>query len=229
MIQSARKHALAHPNPAITKICTFEGMASLPILKSPTDNILVLDATVLSTTHIATQREIYTKIFSNAALHWILRSPASRAPIFKTLHTLLQPAGTMVFEMGGMGNVAEMRTALLSCVGRRIGIEKTREVDPWFFPDEVWMRWMLEEEVGGWKVERCEREYRPTRADDGGVEGWVRLMGKQFLDAVGKEKGKGEREECAKEVVEVLKTVTTSPGGGDWFGYVRLRVLAKKI
>jgi hypothetical protein len=126
--------------------------------------------------------------------------------------------------MGNMGNVAEIRTALLSVVGRRVGMEKAREVDPWFFPDEVWMKKMLET-FGGFKVERIEREYRPTKVDDGGIDGWVKLMGKQFFDAV----PEGEREECEKEVGEVLKTVCESPGGGDWIGYVRLRVLARKL
>lgn len=127
--------------------------------------------------------------------------------------------------MGGMGNVAEMHAVFLSVVGRRVGIEKARAADPWFFPDEAWMKQMLEETVGGFKVERIEREYRPTKADAGGIEGWARLMGKQFFEAV----PEGEREECIREACEVLKTVCQSPGGGDWLGYVRLRALARKI
>lgn len=127
--------------------------------------------------------------------------------------------------MGGMGNVAEMRTVLLSVVSKRVGIEKAREADPWFFPDEIWMTRMLEQTVGGFKAERIEREFRPTRADEGGVEGWIRLMGKQFFDAVPEE----EREGAVKEAVELLKTVCESPGGGDWFGYVRLRAVVRKI
>lgn len=50
-------------------------------------------------------------------------------------------------------------------------------------------------------------------------------MGKQFLDAV----AEGEREEAVKEVGSILKSVCSSPGGGDWFGYVRLRVVARKL
>lgn len=120
----------------------------------------------------------------------------------------------------------QVRTVFLSVIGRRIGLEKARDVDPWFFPDERWMTKMMEETVGGFKIEKIEREYRPTKADEGGVEGWVRLMGKQFFDVV---EDKKEKEECVKEICEILKTVCASPGGGDWFGYVRLRVLARKI
>ena len=125
-----------------------------------------------------------------------------------------------------MGNVGEMRAALLSVVGRKIGLEKAREADPWFFPDEIWMKNMLEERVGGFKVEKIEREYRPTKADEGGIEGWVKFMGKQFFDAVADET---ERRACEKEVCDVLKTVCESPGGGEWIGYVRLRALVRKI
>lgn len=131
--------------------------------------------------------------------------------------------------MGGMGNVAEMRTAFLSTVARRIGITAARDADPWFFPDERWMTDMLETRVGGFKVERIEREYRPTAADEGGIEGWVRLMGKQFWDAVGREKGEEEREVCVNEAVGLLESVCRSPGGGDWIGYVRLRAIVRKL
>jgi hypothetical protein len=54
--------------------------------------------------------------------------------------------------MGGMGIVAEIRTVFLSVTGRRIGYEKAKEVDPWFFPapaDEIWMTKMMEEMVRG--------------------------------------------------------------------------------
>jgi hypothetical protein len=109
-----------------------------------------------------------------------------------------------------------MRTTFFSIIGRKIGYEKAREIDSWFFLDEIWMTKMMEETVGSFKIEKIEKEFRPTKADDGRVEGWVRLMGKQFLDAI---EDKKEREECVKEICEILKTVCASPGvGGDWFG-----------
>ncbi|CAD6442288.1 9eadb4fd-a89d-45ff-a90f-13bb26466686 [Sclerotinia trifoliorum] len=189
----------------------------------------------------------YTKIFSNAALHWILRRESIRISFFKHILRLLKPGGILVFEMGGMGNVAEMRTALLSVVGRRCdgGLRRVRECDPWFFPDEVWMRDVLSvvgsgdgdgdgggnaEDaklgVGKWKIEKLEREYRATEADKGGIEGWVRLMGKQFFDVLGEGK---ERMEAENEVCQVLESVCRSPGGGDWIGYVRLRGVVRKL
>lgn len=192
----------------------------------------VLDATQLVNTP-SLQKSSYDKVFSNAAMHWILAtSESQQRAFFQGVHAALKPHGKFCFEMGGFGNVAEMRAALLGAVGRRVGIERAREVDPWFFSDETWMRGMLEDKegggVGGFRVEKIELEYRPTKADAGGIEGWVRLMGKQFFDAVAPE-GNSKREECIKEVGDVLKSVVNSPGGGEWIGYVRLRVLASKI
>ncbi|OLN86810.1 putative methyltransferase C70.08c [Colletotrichum chlorophyti] len=186
----------------------------------------VLDATKIATSETPSlHNPTFNKAFSNAALHWILRPPGSHVPVFTSIRDALLPGGTLVLEMGGLGNVAEMRTALLMAVARRVGMAKAREADPWFFPDEAWLKRVLEEDVGGWVVERVEREWRPTTADRGGVEGWVRLMGKEILDAVPGE----EREEVVREIVEVLSEVCKIPGGGEMISYVRLRCLARKL
>lgn len=172
----------------------------------------------------------YTKIFSNAALHWILGAckadAARQAAVFRASRDALAPGGVLVFEMGGMGNVAEMRAALLAGAARRAGLAAAAAHDPWFFPDEAWAAAMLEHTVGGWKVERSELEYRPTVAAAGGVDGWVRLFGAPFFEAVPEGT---EREETVREVVEVLETVCRNPSGGYQLGYVRLRVKARKL
>ncbi|QSZ36424.1 hypothetical protein DSL72_006301 [Monilinia vaccinii-corymbosi] len=206
----------------------------------------VLDASQLSTLPPAT----YTKIFSNAAMHWILGSASTRASFFADVKRLLKPGGVFVFEMGGRGNIAEMRTALLGVVGRRVGMQRVREVDPWFFPDEGWVRGVFGEEDSGsgsgceneiekegefegkgrWQIEQLESEYRATPVDKGGIEGWVKLMGKQFFDVLGEGE---ERREAEREVCDVLETVCRSSGGGggggDWIGYVRLRGVVRRV
>lgn len=131
--------------------------------------------------------------------------------------------------MGGLGNVSEMRAALHVATTRQVGIDKARAADPWFFPDETWMRRVLENEVGGWKVERVEREWRPTAAGKGGVEGWVRLMGKAFLDVVEAEKGAEGVEQAVREVVDALDVVCDDGSGGQMISYVRLRCLARRV
>jgi len=186
----------------------------------------VVDCTLLPA-FAALQQGSYDKVFSNAALHWILRAPETREDVFSGAAAALAPGGSLVFEMGGQGNVAELRAALLSAVGRRIGVGEARRVDPWFFPDEEWIRHVLAKT--GFEVQQLELEYRPTRCEEGaggGVEGWMRLMGKVFFDAVGDGE---ERERCLEEVLETLETVVHAPSGGYLMGYVRLRVKARKI
>ncbi|TGO16002.1 hypothetical protein BTUL_0033g00400 [Botrytis tulipae] len=203
---AAAKRAAVSEGEKIPEICTFQVLDA----SSPHD---------LSTL----PSQSYTKIFSNAALHWILRPESIRIQFFTEVKRLLKPNGVFVFEMGGMGNVAEMRTAFLSVIGRRCegGLKRAREADPWFFPDEV-----EGEGEGEWKIEKLEREYRATPTDKGGIEGWVKLMGKQFFDVLGDGK---ERKEAEKEVYEVLESVCRSPGGGDWIGYVRLRGMIRRV
>ncbi len=170
----------------------------------------------------------YTKVFSNAALHWILRDASTRMSVFRGVFRALEPGGVFVFEMGGAGNVAEVHTALLAAlVHQGVAIEKAREACPWFFPSEQLMKEMLEEV--GFRVEKMKLEYRPTKLTtekEGGLEGWVRLMGAKFLDVLPTDE---KIEAVVREVCDVLQTVLTHEEDGSmWLGYVRLKVVARK-
>lgn len=170
-------------------------------------------------------------VFSNAALHWILRSERAREGLFGDVARALKKGGRMVFEMGGKGNVAEVNTALVAAVVDvgGVSVEEARGSVPWFFPSEAWMRESLE--GAGLEVRTCELEYRPTKLDpegekgSGGLEGWVRLMGAQILAVV----EEGKRDAVVKRVAEVLRDVITrEEDGSQWIGYVRLRAEAFK-
>jgi len=170
----------------------------------------------------------YTKVFSNAALHWILRDASTRLAVLRSAFRALKSGGKFAFEMGGAGNVAEVHAALLAAVVHQdASIEQAREASPWFFPSEELMKGMLE--GVGFEIEESELEYRPTpltTEKEGGLEGWTRLMGAQILEVLAEEK---KREAAVKEVFEVLKTIMMHEEDGNmWLGYVRLRVLARK-
>lgn len=170
----------------------------------------------------------YNKVFSNAALHWILRDASTRMSVLRGAYGALRPGGTFVFEMGGAGNVAEVHTALLAAlVHQGVAIERARDACPWFFPSEKLMREMLEEV--GFSVEKMKLEYRPTKLTtekEGGLEGWVRLMGAEFLDVLPTD---GKKEAVVREACDVLHTVLSHEEDGSmWLGYVRLKVVARK-
>ncbi|KAI7165326.1 S-adenosyl-L-methionine-dependent methyltransferase [Hortaea werneckii] len=168
---------------------------------SPNCAYRLQDCTALSITSDAILDGTWDKVFSNAALHWILRPPTTRATVFHDIHRALKPGGSFVFEMGGKGNVAEIHSAFTAAlVHAGLSIEEAREACPWFFPSVAWMRQMLE--GVGFEVVKCESEYRPTKLNperedgSGGIEGWLRLMGARFLEAV----DGGKREGVLKEV-----------------------------
>ena len=176
----------------------------------------------------------FDKVVSNAALHWILRDEKTRAETLRGCYEALRPGGVFVFEMGGAGNVAEMHTAFVSALLHHTScsVQQARDVSPWFFPDVKEMRWLLE--GAGFTVDErsLELEYRPTKMEtrpDGtpNVEGWVRLMGRQFLDRAQDE---GKEEEVVREVCAVVETqgICGRADGRGEMGYVRLRGLVRK-
>lgn len=212
-------------------VCGLDGSSNLiQAAKDDFGHIQGIDWEVKDCRHLGdfVPSKQFDKIFSNAALHWILCDPKTRNSVIENCYKLLKPDGTFVFEMGGAGNVAEVHVALIAAlVHHGISIEKAREACPWFFPSETLMRQMLEGE--GFKVEKGELQYRPTKLTDkegGGLDGWIRLHGDAFLQLV----DDGEkRDKVVEEVCAALQSVITRvEDGGSWIGYVRLRMVARK-
>jgi len=187
----------------------------------------VLDCRFLESSEVVMAAR-YHKVFSNAALHWVLRDTSTRMSVLRGVYKALKSGGEFVFEMGGAGNVADVHAVLLSAlVHQGVSIEKARQACPWFFPSERLMKNMLEEV--GFQVLRSKLEYRPTLLttnENGGLQGWVRLMGAQFLDVLDADE---KKEAVMREVCDVLETVLKHEEDGSmWLGYVRLKVIARK-
>lgn len=169
----------------------------------------------------------WDKVFSNAAYHWILRQPETRVQALKAAYDALKPGGKFVFECGGMGNVAEIKTAIISAlVAHGVLIEKARDMIPWYFGSEDWFRTTLQSI--GFSIDKLELEYRPTKLTEkdaegnGGLEGWVRLFGASILH------GQERSDDIVKYACDLLETTTTKEDGTQWVGYVRLRGIATK-
>lgn len=172
----------------------------------------------------------WDKVFSNAAMHWILRDPATRRQFFVNVFAALKPGGTFVFEQGGGGNVAEVQAAAVAALTHAgLSLDEAREASPWFFPTTNWMRATLQH--AGFEVETCELEYRPTKLTaegedkSGGLEGWARLFCAQYLEKV----EEGKREGVLGEICRILDSVIArEEDGAKYLGYVRLRAVARK-
>jgi len=172
----------------------------------------------------------WDKVFSNAAMHWILRNPDTRVNFFHNIYRALKPGGTFVFEQGGAGNVAEVQSAAIAALTHSgLTLEQARDACPWYFPTVDWMSATLRR--AGFEVETCELEYRPTKltADtkdgSGGLEGWAKLFCAQYLEKV----DEGKRAAVLKEICEILDAVVArEEDGTKYLGYVRLRAVARK-
>ncbi|EMC95385.1 hypothetical protein BAUCODRAFT_539183 [Baudoinia panamericana UAMH 10762] len=172
----------------------------------------------------------WDKVFSNAALHWILRKPDTRVDVFRNAHKALKSGGRLVFEMGGAGNVAEVQAACTAAsLHCGLSISEAREANPWFFPSVKWMEQTLADV--GFSVEICELEYRPTKLNpdtpsgEGGLIGWLKLLAAPYITAVPESK----REAYLQEVCDVLDPIMThEEDGTKWMGYTRLRAVARK-
>ncbi|KAI5804281.1 S-adenosyl-L-methionine-dependent methyltransferase [Geopyxis carbonaria] len=160
----------------------------------------------------------FTKAVSNAALHWILAAPETRAQTMQGIFEALAPGGALVAEMGAAGNVAEVHAALAGALLRR-GVAVPQV---WWFPEEAEMRELAK--GAGFVWEHGEVEYRPTVLPEGGVRGWVELFGARFLEAI----EEGERAAVVREVCEQLEWVGRRADGRFVVGYVRLRFVARK-
>ncbi|PVI01526.1 methyltransferase [Periconia macrospinosa] len=169
----------------------------------------------------------WDKVITNSALHWILRDEETRMPTFKAIHAALKQNGRFYFEFGGHGHVSEAFTALLSMlVQHGYSMEEAKAINRWFFPSKEWTQHMLEK--AGFAVEMIEVEYRPTKltdVDEGGLAGWIQLLGAPMINAI----PAAQRSQAVKQVCEILDPVVTKPeDGSKWLGYVRLRGVARK-
>lgn len=116
----------------------------------------------------------FDKVFSNAALHWILRDENTRVSFMKACFDALKPGGKFVSESGALGNVAEVHAALIGeLVHRGVPQQKALELSPWWFPSIEAMRSLVES--AGFQWIRGEIELRQTKLtenEDGAIAGW---------------------------------------------------------
>lgn len=157
----------------------------------------------------------FDAVFSNAALHWILRPDAAIDGVWRAL----KPGGRFVGEMGGAGNVERIRTALTAALARR-GLDG-EAVSPWYFPGPEHYRRKLE--ARGFAVDSIALIPRPTPLP-GAMADWLATFAEAFIHAL----PAAERAAYVAEVTAALRPALCDAQGNWSADYVRLRFAARK-
>jgi trans-aconitate methyltransferase len=173
-----------------------------------------LDARVMSGEALAFDGE-FDAVFSNAALHWMLRPEKVIAGVWRAL----KPGGRFVGEFGGHGNVQHIKTALIAALDRR-GLDGNAAV-PWYFPTPAEYRGLLEAQ--GFRVRAAELIPRSTPLP-GDIVAWLDNFAENFTRQV----PAGERVAYLGEVAAALRPHLCGADGTWSADYVRLRFAADK-
>jgi SAM-dependent methyltransferase len=157
----------------------------------------------------------FDAVFSNAALHWVRDQDAMLAEVRRVLTV----GGRFVAEMGGQGNIAAIRVALMAVMSRH-GFDG-REDNVNYYPTVDGYSRRLERH--GFKVERIALIPRPTPLAEGGMSGWIRTFRRGVLDTL----PEAMRETVVEEAVALLGPVLRDEEGNWTADYVRLRFIAR--
>jgi trans-aconitate methyltransferase len=160
------------------------------------------------------RREEFDAVFSNAALHWVRDQDAMMAQV----HRVLKPGGRFVAEMGGHGNIAAIRVALMAVLERHGYGDREDEVN--YYPTPESYRRRLERH--GFHVKEIALIPRPTALAESGMAGWLRTFRRGVLDGL----PETLRETVVEETVALLAPALRDEDGNWTADYVRLRFIA---
>jgi SAM-dependent methyltransferase len=156
----------------------------------------------------------FDAVFSNAALHWV----GDQEAMMTEVRRVLRPGGRFVAEMGGQGNVAAIRVALMAVLahhgygGREDGVN--------YYPTpESYTRRLVR---NGFRVERIALIPRPTSLAESGMSGWLKTFRRGVLEGL----PEMLRETLVEETVSLLAPVLRDEDGNWVADYVRLRFIA---
>jgi SAM-dependent methyltransferase len=157
----------------------------------------------------------FDAVFSNAALHWMVRADDVIAGVWRAL----RPGGRFVAEFGGHGCVATIVAALEAAL--RVRGHDPRTANPWYFPTAESYRARLE--ARGFHVRSIALILRPTPLP-GDITAWLETFAESFTAVLPKE----ERPAYLAEVQAALEPALRR-ADGSWFAdYIRLRFAATK-
>ena len=156
----------------------------------------------------------FDAVFSNAALHWVRDQDAMMAEARR----VLRPGGRFVAEMGGHGNIAAIRVALMAVLARH-GFGDREEGVNYYPTAEAYAARLLHH---GFRIQQIALIPRPTILAESGMDGWLRTFRRGVLEGL----PESIRETVIEETVALLAPALRDEAG-NWTGdYVRLRFIA---
>lgn len=158
----------------------------------------------------------FDAVFSNAALHWVRDQDGMMAHV----HRVLKPGGRFVAEMGGHGNIAAIRVALMAVLERH-GFAGAEDGVNYYPTVEAYTRRLKRH---GFEVERIALIPRPTLLESSGMAGWLRTFRRGVLDKLPGKLHATVVDECCALLGPALRDEE-----GNWVAdYVRLRFVATR-
>jgi SAM-dependent methyltransferase len=156
----------------------------------------------------------FDAVFSNAALHWVRDQDAMMAEV----HRVLKPGGRFVAEMGGHGNIAAIRVALMAVLARHGYGDREDGVNYYPTPDGYTRRLQRH----GFKVEQIALIPRPTALAESGMAGWLRTFRRGVLESL----PETVRDTVVEETVALLALALRDEDRNWTADYIRLRFIA---
>jgi trans-aconitate methyltransferase len=155
----------------------------------------------------------FDAVFSNAALHWVRDHDAMMASVRR----VLKPGGRFVAEMGGHGNIAAIRVALMAVLARHGHADREDGVN--YYPTVASYTRRLEGH--GFHVQQIALIPRPTPVTDG-MEAWLRTFRRGVIEGL----PESLRDSVVEETVALLESALRDEEGNWTADYVRLRFIA---
>lgn len=155
----------------------------------------------------------FDAVFSNAALHWV----ADQDAMLDQVRRVLRPGGRFVAEMGGHGNIASIRVALMAALARN-GFGGREQGVNYYPTPEGYARRLVRH---GFEVQQMALLPRPT-ALPSQMRGWLNTFRRGVLDSLPEDC----REAVVEQTVALLEPVLRDEDGNWIADYVRLRFVA---
>jgi SAM-dependent methyltransferase len=177
----------------------------------------VADAQALGLEGQADRFGQFDAAFSNAALHWMLDPDAVATGVFE----VLKPGGRFVGELGGEGNIANLRRGIREELTAR-GYHLPEQDPQWYPSCEEFVRLYG---CAGFIQIQAHLIPRPTPLPTG-VAGWVKTFRAGWLDQA--MVPEWERDDIAVAVERRLAPILQQADGSWVADYVRLRFTMRK-